>query len=276
MSAPTVSEPRMVELRIWGVAAAELKPGATQPPPLREVLHARWPVRRLFTYLLQRRSELGLAGVRELLATGALEEQWARHTWTPVALTDAEFAALAGTLPRVLPDDERGVRAGELVAMRLFVPPGSPAAAFREFGALPEAVAGRAEYDGFDFGEWGDVYVTPVSRDEVAALLADWAPDPTDASALALPARLGDVVPDYVVEFHAEAAREGDGWRLLPEYARVTWLGAKRRATRVERWYRSMLPFAAQRLGASLRLVMPRRSEPESWAPSRGAWSASS
>jgi len=129
-----------------------------------------WPLSTLVAYLFDGRT---CDEVRELLAVGEGSAHGTTASWTPIALTAHELSAIESHFPK--PHPAPALEYERATCVELDMPAMQPTLTVPIRGGQPLVVgiARRAAYLSFDYGPWADVYVSTLTREEAAALLAD-------------------------------------------------------------------------------------------------------
>ncbi|MBK5189182.1 MAG: hypothetical protein JJD97_13140, partial [Gemmatimonadaceae bacterium] len=130
----------------------------------------QWPLSTLVAYLFDGR---GCEEVRELLALGDGTAHGTVVSWTPITLTAQEISAIESRFPK--PHLAPALAYERATFVELDMPALQPTLSVPIRGDQPlvEGIAQRAAYLAFDYGPWADVYVSTLTREEAAELLAD-------------------------------------------------------------------------------------------------------
>jgi hypothetical protein len=169
----------------------------------------RWPLATLVAYLFDGRSG---DEVRELLASGEGEAHDTIVSFSPVTITAQELGAIEARFPK--PNAAPALAYERATFVELDMPALQPTLSVPIRGDQPlvEGIAQRAAYLSFDYGPWADVYVSTLTREEAAELLADPARRVHDAGEAELAKRIiGE--DDAALRFAVPRADSPPPWR---------------------------------------------------------------
>lgn len=168
-----------------------------------------WPLSTLIAYLFDGRS---CEEVRELLALGDGVAHDTIVSWTPVTLTAAELSAIESRFPKPHPAPALAYERATFVELDMPALQPTLSVPIRGDQPLVEGIAQRAAYLSFDYGPWADVYVSTLTREEAAELLADPARRVHDAGEAELAKRIiGE--DDAALRFAVPRAESPPPWR---------------------------------------------------------------
>lgn len=169
----------------------------------------QWPLSTLVAYLFDgRRGD----EVRELLAIGGGEAHGTIVSFAPITLTAQELGAIESRFPK--PNAAAALAYERATFVELDMPALQPTLSVPIRGDQPlvEGIAQRAAYLSFDYGPWADVYVSTLTREEAAELLADPARRVHDAGEAELARRIiGE--DDAALRFAVPRADSPPPWR---------------------------------------------------------------
>ncbi len=168
-----------------------------------------WPLSTLVAYLFDGRS---CDDVRELLAIGEGSAHATVASWTPVTLTAAELSTIESRFPKPHPAPALAYERATFVELDMPALQPTLSVPIRGDQPLVEGIAQRAAYLSFDYGPWADVYVSTLTREEAAELLADPARRVHDAGEAELAKRIiGE--DDAALRFAVPRAGSPPPWR---------------------------------------------------------------
>jgi hypothetical protein len=147
----------------------------------------QWPLSTLVAYLFDGRS---CDEVRELLAVGEGIAHGNVVSWTPLALTAQELSEIEARFPKPHPAPALSYERAAFVELDMPALQPTLSVPIRGDQPLVEGIAQRAAYLSFDYGPWADVYVSTLTREEAAELLADPARRVHDAGEAELAKRI--------------------------------------------------------------------------------------
>ena len=147
----------------------------------------QWPLSTLVAYLFDGRS---CDEVRELLAQGEGTAHGNEVSWTPITLTEQELSAIEQRFPKPHPAPALAYERAAYVELDMPALQPTLTVPIRGDQPLVEGIAQRAAYLSFDYGPWADVYVSTLTREEAAELLADPARRVHDAGEAELAKRI--------------------------------------------------------------------------------------
>jgi hypothetical protein len=130
----------------------------------------QWPLSTLVAYLFDGRS---CDEVRELLALGEGIAHGNIVSWTPLTLSEQELGAIESRFPKPHPAPALSFERAAFVELDMPALQPTLSVPIRGDQPLVEGIAQRAAYLSFDYGPWADVYVSTLTREEAAELLAD-------------------------------------------------------------------------------------------------------
>jgi hypothetical protein len=130
----------------------------------------QWPLSTLVAYLFDGRS---CDEVRELLALGEGIAHGNIVSWTPLTLSEQELSAIESRFPKPHPAPALSFERAAFVELDMPALQPTLSVPIRGDQPLVEGIAQRAAYLSFDYGPWADVYVSTLTREEAAELLAD-------------------------------------------------------------------------------------------------------
>jgi hypothetical protein len=130
----------------------------------------QWPLSTLVAYLFDGRS---CDEVRELLALGEGIAHGNIVSWTPLTLSEQELSAIESRFPKPHPAPALAFERAAFVELDMPALQPTLSVPIRGDQPLVEGIAQRAAYLSFDYGPWADVYVSTLTREEAAELLAD-------------------------------------------------------------------------------------------------------
>lgn len=147
----------------------------------------QWPLSTLVAYLFDGRS---CDEVREILAVGEGTAHGNDVSWTPITLTAPELSEIESQFPK--PHPAPALVRARATFVELDMPALQPTLSVPIRGDQPlvDGIAQRAAYLAFDYGPWADVYVSTLTREEAAELLADPARRVHDAGEAELAKRI--------------------------------------------------------------------------------------
>jgi hypothetical protein len=169
----------------------------------------RWPLATLVAYLFDGRSG---DEVRELLASGEGDAHGTIVSFAPITITAQELGAIESRFPK--PNAAPALAYERATFVELDMPALQPTLSVPIRGDQPlvEGIAQRAAYLSFDYGPWADVYVSTLTREEAAELLADPARRVHDAGEAELAKRIiGE--DDAALRFAVPRADSPPPWR---------------------------------------------------------------
>ena len=146
-----------------------------------------WPLSTLVAYLFDGRT---CDEVRELLAAGEGEAHGTIVSWAPIMLTAHELSAIEARFPKPHPAPALAYEHATFVELDMPALQPTLSVPIRGDQPLVEGIAQRAAYLSFDYGPWADVYVSTLTREEAAELLADPARRVHDAGEAELAKRI--------------------------------------------------------------------------------------
>jgi hypothetical protein len=168
-----------------------------------------WPLPTLIAYLFDGRS---CDEVRELLAVGEGDAHSTIISWDPVTLTAQEISAIESHFPKPHPAPALAYERATFVELDMPALQPTLSVPIRGDQPLVEGIAQRAAYLSFDYGPWADVYVSTLTREEAAELLADPARRVHDAGEAELARRIiGE--DDAALRFAVPRADSPPPWR---------------------------------------------------------------
>jgi hypothetical protein len=168
-----------------------------------------WPLSTLVAYLFDGRS---IEEVRELLAVGNGESHDTIVSWAPIALTSHELTAIESRFPKPHPAPALAYERATYVELDMPALQPTLSVPIRGDQPLVEGIAQRAAYLSFDYGPWADVYVSTLTREEAAELLADPARRVHDEGEAELARRIiGE--DDAALRFAVPRAESPPPWR---------------------------------------------------------------
>jgi len=168
-----------------------------------------WPLPTLIAYLFDGRS---CDEVRELLAVGEGDAHGTIVSWDPVTLTAQEISAIESHFPKPHPAPALAYERATFVELDMPALQPTLSVPIRGDQPLVEGIAQRAAYLSFDYGPWADVYVSTLTREEAAELLADPARRVHDAGEAELARRIiGE--DDAALRFAVPRADSPPPWR---------------------------------------------------------------
>ena len=129
-----------------------------------------WPLSTLVAYLFDGRT---CDEVRELLALGEGSAHGTTVSWTPITLTAQELSAIESRFPKPHPAPALAYERATFVELDMPALQPTISVPIRGNQPLVVGIAQRAAYLSFDYGPWADVYVSTLTREEAAELLAD-------------------------------------------------------------------------------------------------------
>ncbi len=129
-----------------------------------------WPLPTLVAYLFDGRT---CDEVRELLAIGEGEAHGTLVSWAPLAISAHELTAIESQFPKPHPAPALAYERATFVELDMPALQPTLSVPIRGDQPLVEGIAQRAAYLSFDYGPWADVYVSTLTREEAAELLAD-------------------------------------------------------------------------------------------------------
>jgi hypothetical protein len=147
----------------------------------------QWPLATLVAYLFDGRS---CDEVRELLAVGEGTAHGNEVSWTPLTLSEQELSAIESGFPKPHPAPALSYERAAFVELDMPALQPTLSVPIRGDQPLVEGIAQRAAYLSFDYGPWADVYVSTLTREEAAELLADPARRVHDAGEAELAKRI--------------------------------------------------------------------------------------
>ena len=147
----------------------------------------QWPLSTLVAYLFDGRS---CDEVRELLAVGEGIAHGNEVSWTPLTLSEQELSAIESGFPKPHPAPALSYERAAFVELDMPALQPTLSVPIRGDQPLVEGIAQRAAYLSFDYGPWADVYVSTLTREEAAELLADPARRVHDAGEAELAKRI--------------------------------------------------------------------------------------
>ena len=147
----------------------------------------RWPLSTLVAYLFDGR---GCDEVRELLAVGEGIAHGNVVSWTPLTVTAQELSEIESRFPKPHPAPALSYERAAFVELDMPALQPTLTVPIRGDQPLVEGIAQRAAYLSFDYGPWADVYVSTLTREEAAELLADPARRVHDAGEAELAKRI--------------------------------------------------------------------------------------
>ena len=147
----------------------------------------RWPLSTLVAYLFDGR---GCDEVRELLAVGEGIAHGNVVSWTPLTVTAQELSEIESRFPKPHPAPALAYERAAFVELDMPALQPTLTVPIRGDQPLVEGIAQRAAYLSFDYGPWADVYVSTLTREEAAELLADPARRVHDAGEAELAKRI--------------------------------------------------------------------------------------
>jgi hypothetical protein len=170
-----------------------------------------WPLSTLVAYLFDGRS---VDEVRDLLAVGEGIAHGTLVSWNPLVLSAAELTAIEARFPKSHPAPALEYRQAAFVELDMPALQPTISVPIRGDQPLVSGIARRAAYLSFDYGPWADVYVSTLTREEAAALLADPARRVHDAGEAELANRIiGE--DDAALRFAVPRADSPPPWREL-------------------------------------------------------------
>ena len=146
-----------------------------------------WPLSTLVAYLFDGRT---CEDVRELLALGEGSAHGTTASWAPVTLSAQELSAIESRFPKPHPAPSLAYERATFVELDMPALQPTLSVPIRGDQPLVEGIAQRAAYLAFDYGPWADVYVSTLTREEAAELLADPARRVHDAGEAELAKRI--------------------------------------------------------------------------------------
>ena len=168
-----------------------------------------WPLSTLVAYLFDGRS---CDDVRELLAVGEGKAHGTIVSWAPVMLSVQELTAIESRFPKPHPAPALAYERATYVELDMPALQPTLSVPIRGDQPLVEGIAQRAAYLSFDYGPWADVYVSTLTREEAAELLADPARRVHDAGEAELARRIiGE--DDAALRFAVPRAESPPPWR---------------------------------------------------------------
>ena len=147
----------------------------------------RWPLSTLVAYLFDGR---GCDEVRDLLSVGEGIAHGNVVSWTPLTVTAQELSAIESRFPKPHPAPALSYERAAFVELDMPALQPTLTVPIRGDQPLVEGIAQRAAYLSFDYGPWADVYVSTLTREEAAELLADPARRVHDAGEAELAKRI--------------------------------------------------------------------------------------
>lgn len=147
----------------------------------------QWPLSTLVAYLFDGRS---CEEVRELLAVGEGTAHGNVVSWPPLTLSAQELSAIESRFPKPHPAPALSYERAAFVELDMPALQPTLTVPIRGDQPLVEGIAQRAAYLSFDYGPWADVYVSTLTREEAAELLADPARRVHDAGEAELAKRI--------------------------------------------------------------------------------------
>jgi hypothetical protein len=147
----------------------------------------QWPLSTLVAYLFDGR---GCDEVRELLAVGEGIAHGNVVSWTPLTVTAQELSDIESRFPKPHPAPALSYERAAYVELDMPALQPTLTVPIRGDQPLVEGIAQRAAYLSFDYGPWADVYVSTLTREEAAELLADPARRVHDAGEAELAKRI--------------------------------------------------------------------------------------
>ena len=147
----------------------------------------QWPLSTLVAYLFDDR---GCDEVRELLAVGEGIAHGNVVSWTPLTVTAQELSDIESRFPKPHPAPALSYERAAYVELDMPALQPTLTVPIRGDQPLVEGIAQRAAYLSFDYGPWADVYVSTLTREEAAELLADPARRVHDAGEAELAKRI--------------------------------------------------------------------------------------
>jgi hypothetical protein len=147
----------------------------------------RWPLSTIVAYLFD---GLSCDEVRDLLAVGEGTAHGNEVSWTPITLTTHELTAIEARFPKPHPAPALAYERATFVELDMPALQPTLSVPIRGDQPLVEGIAQRAAYLAFDYGPWADVYVSTLTREEAAELLADPARRVHDAGEAELAKRI--------------------------------------------------------------------------------------
>jgi hypothetical protein len=147
----------------------------------------QWPLSTLVAYLFDGRS---CDEVRELLAVGEGIAHGNVVSWAPLTLSAQELSAIEARFPKPHPAPALSYERAAFVELDMPALQPTLSVPIRGDQPLVEGIAQRAAYLSFDYGPWADVYVSTLTREEAAELLADPARRVHDAGEAELAKRI--------------------------------------------------------------------------------------
>jgi hypothetical protein len=146
-----------------------------------------WPLSTLVAYLFDGRT---CDEVRELLSLGEGSAHGTTASWKPVTLTAQELSAIESQFPKPHPAPALAYERATFVELDMPAMQPTLSVPIRGDQPLVVGIAQRAAYLSFDYGPWADVYVSTLTREEAAELLADPARRVHDAGEAELAKRI--------------------------------------------------------------------------------------
>jgi hypothetical protein len=147
----------------------------------------QWPLSTLVAYLFDGRSS---DDVRELLAVGEGVAHGNEVSWAPLTLSERDLTEIEARFPRPHPQPSLAYERASLVELDMPALQPTLSVPIRGDQPLVQGIAQRAAYLSFDYGPWADVYVSTLTREEAAELLADPARRVHDAGEAELAKRI--------------------------------------------------------------------------------------
>jgi hypothetical protein len=147
----------------------------------------QWPLSTLVAYLFDGRS---CDEVRDLLALGEGIAHGNLVSWTPLTLSEQELSAIESRFPKPHPAPALSFESAAFVELDMPALQPTLSVPIRGDQPLVQGIAQRAAYLSFDYGPWADVYVSTLTREEAAELLADPARRVHDAGEAELAKRI--------------------------------------------------------------------------------------
>ena len=147
----------------------------------------QWPLSTLVAYLFDGRT---CDEVRDLLAVGEGVTHGNVVSWTPLTLSAQELSEIESRFPKPHPAPALAYERAAFVELDMPALQPTLTVPIRGDQPLVEGIAQRAAYLSFDYGPWADVYVSTLTREEAAELLADPARRVHDAGEAELAKRI--------------------------------------------------------------------------------------
>lgn len=171
----------------------------------------QWPLSTLVAYLFDGRS---CEEVRELLAVGEGVAHGTEVSWVPLVLSADELSAIEARFPKPHPAPALDYERATFVELDMPALQPTLSVPIRGDQPLIVGIAQRAAYLSFDYGPWADVYVSTLTREEAAELLADPARRVHDAGEAELANRIiGE--DDAALRFAVPRADSPPPWREM-------------------------------------------------------------